>query len=91
MVIPEGRVRAVAAAATVLWVAVTLMLATGQWSLSCRVDGQDAGGIDCLQWNAMPAAGSAPASWFGFVPLVLLWGAASVVIVWCAVAARRRR
>jgi hypothetical protein len=81
--------RRIAAVAAVFWLAVTVTLATAHWSLSCTVDGNDANGIDCLQENAMPHAGSAPASWFGFVPLVLLWLAVSSVLVWCALAARR--
>jgi hypothetical protein len=88
MVIPANT-RTVAIAAAVLWLAVTVVLLTAHWSLSCTVDGQDAGGIDCLQENTMPHAGSAPASWFGFVPLALLWLTLSGVLVWCARVARR--
>jgi hypothetical protein len=91
MVIPTAQQRTIAAAAVVLWLAVTVVLLTAHWSLSCTVDGQSAGGIDCLGKNGMPDAGSAPASWFGFVPLVLLWVAATAALAWCAVAARRRR
>ena len=82
--------RPIAAAAAVLWLTVTIVLLTAHWSLSCTLDGQDAGGIDCLQENTIPHAGSAPASWFGFVPLALLWIVLSGVLVWCALAARRR-
>ena len=90
MVIPANT-RAIAIAAGVLWLAVTLVMLTGHWSLTCTLDGQDANGIDCFQENTIPHAGSAPASWFGFVPLVLVWVAASAALVWCVVAVRRRQ
>jgi hypothetical protein len=90
MVIPT-RQRAIAALAVVLWLAVTVTLLTAHWSLSCTVDGQDAGGIDCLGFDTMPQAATAPARWFGFGPLLVLWAAASAALVWSAILARRDR
>jgi hypothetical protein len=67
-------------AATVLaassWVGLS-----ATWFLSCTVHGQELGGIDCLQANALPQTQSTPASWFGFLPLALAWLAAAVVLV----------
>ena len=84
------RLRTLAVTAALLWVAVTLVLLTAQWSLSCTIDGQGANGIDCFQENAMPHAGSAPARWFGFVPLALAWATVTGLMVWSAIAMRRR-
>jgi hypothetical protein len=91
MVIPPTRLRTIAVAAIVLWLVVTVVLLSAHWSLSCTIDGQVASGIDCLGEDATPHAGSAPARWFGFVPLAIVWAAATAALLWCAVTARRRR
>jgi hypothetical protein len=68
-----------------VWLAATLSVLSARWFLSCTVDGQPLGGIDCFQANTLPATDSAPASWIGFVPLVLLWVASGGAIVWLIV------
>ncbi len=75
--------------------ATVVITATGEWFLTCvdEDDGYRLSGIDCLgrRWQAHAAA--APARWFGFVPLVILWAAATLALLACVAHAlwRRRR
>lgn len=60
----------------------SVALAMGDWWLECTVAGGRMSGIDCLE--ALPGsarAGAAPASWFGLLPLVLIWFGAAAAIV----------
>ena len=79
------RFRLLAGAAAVVWLVTTALVLSGDWQLSCTVDGHELGGIDCLQANAVPQTDAAPARWIGFVPLAAAWLVAAGTVVVCLV------
>jgi hypothetical protein len=88
----QRRMIGVFAAAGMTWITATVLLATGDWYLACKQDGQSIGGIDCLQYLPGSAqAGSEPASSVGFVPLTLAWATASLVLLLLLFLSIRRR
>ena len=78
------------AAAT--WIGSLAILLSGRWFLSCSLDdGEPLGGIDCLGTYSLPQTHSAPARAIGFLPLAVVWLAATASLVFLAVYSIRTR
>jgi hypothetical protein len=72
-------------------VASVVLLLSAEWTLSCTVDGQSLGGIDCLQANTVPQTVSSPAGSIGFLPLVAACLLSATVLALVAAYALRKR
>lgn len=80
-------------AAIAIWLFATAALATGDWWLECAGDGGTFTGIDCLEQLPGSARTTvAPARWFGFTSLLVMWlGSAVTIPALSALAARQGR
>jgi hypothetical protein len=74
---------ALAGLAAAVWLATVAMVLTADWFLTCTVDGQQLGGIDCFQTYVLPQTESEPAAWFGFLPLAIAWLLATGTLATC--------
>ena len=81
----RSRLGAIAALAAIVWLSCTVTGLSAHWYLTCSRQGQALTGTDCLDFTAVPDTHSAPARWIGFVPLVVLWLAATAILIACLV------
>jgi hypothetical protein len=87
----QGWVILLVAIAAAACVASGVLLLSAEWTLSCTVDGQSLGGIDCFQANTVPQTISSPAGSIGFLPLVAACLVSATVLALVAAYALRKR
>jgi hypothetical protein len=65
-----------------VWLGSLLGLLLSEWYLECSVDGQQVGGIDCIQvFPDGVQTDDRVGRWFGFVPLVVAFGLSTVLLI----------